>query len=198
MTKPADEKTQPQTPDHNMRSAKDGKTPAPKIPGEIQRIMDLEKEINLAYEKISVLEKEIEDGKLKALRSLADAQNMRRRMDEERGQLRFESTKDILLAILPSLDNFDRAMNAIPDVLRDHDWSRGIIAIEKGMVEELSKQGVTPIEALGSRFDPNLHHAIMIDSESEEGKIVAQHQKGYFLHGKVLRPAQVTVGGKNV
>ena len=96
------------------------------------------------------------------------------------------------------MDNFERGLAAVPEAMADDAFVDGMNMIYKQMMTVLEETGVTPIEAVGKEFDPNLHNAVMqVESDEYESGIVAQEmQKGYKLGEKVLRPAMVSVAVK--
>ncbi len=127
-------------------------------------------------------------------RSLAEFANYRRRVDQERALARELSTRDLLRALVPIIDDFERALAAVPEDLREHPWVEGIRLIERKLQALLEREGVTPVEALGKPFDPGLHEAVATEPGSTQNIVVEVYQKGY-LHGQhLLRPAMVKVG----
>lgn len=162
----------------------------------LKRIEELETELTKAYEQVEEMQASLEAAKEKELRALADLQNVRRRMEEDRGRLLFESGKQILEAILPSLDNFDRALENLPVEIAENEWVKGVLSVERHMYGLLQAQGLEEISEVDVPLDPYRHEAVMNDPEGEQGKVSKVLQKGFLYHGKVLRPAQVAVGAK--
>ena len=130
-----------------------------------------------------------------ALRAQADLANYRRRVEEEREELRQASAARFLLKLLPILDDLQRALDHAPADAQEEAWLEGIRLIERSLDTLLASEGVTPIEAEGQPFDPWEHEAVFsIEAEGQEhGTVVNVVRKGYKHHGKVLRVAQVTV-----
>jgi molecular chaperone GrpE len=129
-------------------------------------------------------------------RERAAFQNYKRRVERERSEQRRAIAGGVLLKLLPVLDDFQRAMGAVPDAERDT-WFEGVTLIQRKLERVLHEEGVTEIEALGQPFDPNLHEAVGIDgdSDAEPDTVTEVLQTGY-LHGEqVLRPAMVRVAG---
>jgi len=130
-------------------------------------------------------------------RAVADFENFKRRADDDKRSFIQFANSDLILSILPILDNFKRAAQHAP-VVDDptvKNWTEGIKAIEKQFETVLADLGVTQIKAdTGTLFDPNIHEA-MISEESElpADTIVAEIEPGYMLHGRVLRVAKVKV-----
>ena len=127
------------------------------------------------------------------LRTAAEFDNYRKRVERERRDLADFMKADILAEILPIVDNFERALQAPSsdiDSLR-----KGVELIHKQMHDFLRKRGVTPIEALGADFDPNFHQAVIHETSPShrEGEVIEELQRGYMLGDKLLRPAMVKV-----
>jgi molecular chaperone GrpE len=128
------------------------------------------------------------------LRTAAEFDNYRKRMDRERRDLAEYAAADILNDLLPILDNFERALQA-PATPDTDAFRKGIELIHKQMLELLKKRGLTPIEALGTDFDPNFHQAVIheVSAAHREGEVMAELQRGYLIGERLLRPAMVKV-----
>lgn len=128
------------------------------------------------------------------LRTRADFDNFRRRTRQEKEELNQFATKKLLTDLLPVVDNFDRAMEAVSEVL-DNQFKTGIDMVHRQFQQVLSQYGVKPMETDGQSFDPTLHEAVMQEAVegTEPGVIVQTLQKGYLIHDRVLRPAMVKV-----
>lgn len=137
---------------------------------------------------------QIEELTQQLLRTRADFDNFRRRTRQEREELVQFATKKLLADLLPVLDNFDRALQALEGV-DEPQMKQGIEMVHRQLRQVLHQYGVTEMEALGAPFDPAQHEAVMQEQvEGEEpGRVLEVLQKGYLLHGKVLRPAMVKV-----
>ena len=153
-----------------------------------------------APEDTENLEKALEAEKKKAeeyltqwQRAQADFINYKRRSEAERQEFNSFANANLVLAILPVLDDMERAIEAIPEEFASHDWVEGIRLVERKFKTILEGQGVKPILSLGMAFDPNYHEA-MRQEKGEEGVVIAELQKGYMLNDKLLRPAKVVVG----
>ncbi|MBT9161150.1 MAG: Protein GrpE [Dehalococcoidia bacterium] len=96
-------------------------------------------------------------------------------------------------SLLPVLDDLELALNNVSVKLAGFTWVEGIVLIHRKFHAILEGQGLERIETEGNDFDPNFHQAVLYE-EGEEGKIVEELQKGYMLHGRLLRPAMVKVG----
>lgn len=133
-----------------------------------------------------------EDQNDKYIRLMADFQNYKRRVEKEKSEIYDYANQKILAELLTVLDNFERAL---AQECADEAYEKGMSMIFKQFREVLEKSGLEEIEALGKDFDPNFHHAVMTDNNEdyEPGQVTGVLQKGYKLHGKVVRPAMVKV-----
>jgi molecular chaperone GrpE len=153
-----------------------------------------------APEDIAGLEQALEAEKQKAAeylaswqRAQADFINYKRRTEQERQDFNNFANAQLVISILPVLDDMERALNAIPEEFADHDWVEGIRLVDRKFKTILEGQGVKPILSLGMAFDPRYHEAMRKD-KGEEGMVIGELQKGYMLNDKLLRPARVVVG----
>ena len=126
-------------------------------------------------------------------RAEADFQNYKRRTENERDELRRFGNVSIIINLLPVLDDFERAFNSLDSRLAGLSWFDGIYLIYRKLQQLLENAGVTAIRAEGQPFDPRYHEAVS-HVEGEDGKVLAEVQRGYQLHDRVLRPAMVVVG----
>ena len=126
-------------------------------------------------------------------RAEADFENYKRRVEQERAESAKFAGMALILNILPIVDDLERAFKSIPEKLAHLTWTDGIRLIHRKLQATLEAQGVTEIKALGETFDPSIHEAVG-QTAGEEGKVVEEAQKGYKLHGRVIRPAFVIVG----
>lgn len=125
--------------------------------------------------------------------------NYRRRMDQERIEMAQYATVNLVKKLLPVVDDFDRALAAIPEKERKgNKWVEGIELIGRKLHNILEQEGVEPIEALGQPFDPNLHEAVAFedntDGDGNHADTVSDvFSKGYKMKDRVLKPAMVKV-----
>jgi molecular chaperone GrpE len=132
-------------------------------------------------------------------RSAADLINYRRRVEQEREDLQKFASAEILAELLQVVDDCERALATLPPELHRLSWVQGVIQIYQKMHWSLGRHGVTPIEAADQLFDPTLHEAVLRDDDvpaGEQTHVVAELQRGYRIHDRVLRPALVKVGRK--
>ncbi|MFS9066431.1 nucleotide exchange factor GrpE [Streptococcus timonensis] len=142
-------------------------------------------ELDLANERAEEFEN-------KYLRAHAEMQNIQRRANEERQLLQRYRSQDLAKAILPSLDNIERALAV--EGLTD-DVKKGLEMVQESLIHALKEEGIEEIAADGE-FDHNYHMAIQTvpaDDEHPADTIAQVFQKGYKLHDRILRPAMVVV-----
>jgi molecular chaperone GrpE len=127
------------------------------------------------------------------LRERAELENFKKRMQREKGEaLRFAS-EPLIREILPVMDNLERAVECGEG--NGQSVIEGVQMVIKALLAVLEHHGVKRVEALGQRFDPTHHQALaQVETAGHEpNQVIAQHQTGYLLHDRLLRPALVTV-----
>lgn len=157
---------------------------------------------------IAELENKLAEAEAARLRTLADYQNLEKRMTVERGQLSEKATAAVLEKLFPIFDNFYRASIHAPAVsiedvptLTEDDYKKifnyfqGLKMIEKQMEEVLAEAGLTRILTKGLLFDPTLHEAISYEPsvEVESDHVIDEIEAGWQVKGHVIRPAKVRV-----
>ena len=147
---------------------------------------------------VQALIEERDGYKSELLRTAADFTNYRRRTEQEYASIKKLANRDLLLQLLDVMDDFARALAAVPEEQRESGWVAGTAMIEKKLHGVLERAGVTPIEALGQPFDPALHEAVASDPGSDGSTVVEVYRQGYRLGDGLLRPAMVKVGSKSV
>jgi molecular chaperone GrpE len=127
-------------------------------------------------------------------RTAADLSNYRRRTDDERETVARFANALLISKLLSVLDDFDRALESVPPDTDDA-WVDGVRLVERKLRNVLESEGVTPIEATGLPFDPNLHEAVVHEDTADhpDNQVIDELQRGYRLHDRVLRPALVRV-----
>ncbi|MDA8238345.1 MAG: nucleotide exchange factor GrpE [Chloroflexi bacterium] len=130
-----------------------------------------------------------------AQRAAADYANLRRRTAEEREAALGLANELLLGKVVTLADDFDRAIEHVPDEARATPWLEGIAAIDRKLRTLLESEGVTLIEALGLPFDPHVHEAAahVPGTGRPENEVVAEIRRGYRLRDRVLRPSLVAV-----
>jgi molecular chaperone GrpE len=126
------------------------------------------------------------------LRRQAEFENFRRRAERDRAEVVDYANSETLRALLPILDDFERALKV---EAADKEYARGMELIYQRLLDSLKKLGLEPITSTGTQFDPNVHHAVdrAVTDEVEENTILEEYQRGYNFRGKLLRPAMVKV-----
>jgi molecular chaperone GrpE len=175
---------------------------APKTRGEERaEAIKTPSRIELA-ERIGQLERELEDARRSDAehrnnwhRSAADFANYKRRTDEERTTLTQFSNAILIGKLLSVLDDFDRALESVPAEEAGDPWVEGVQLVERKLRNVLESEGVTPIEAVGEQFDPNLHEAVVHEDTAEhpDNQVIDELQRGYRLHDRLIRPSLVRV-----
>ena len=129
----------------------------------------------------------------KYVRLYSEYENYRKRTNTEKADLIINGSKDMIKAILPVVDDMERALASMAD---DDSAKEGVQLIYNKLMNILSQKGLSPIEAKGTKFDENLHEAVTqfpAAEESQKGTVVDVVEKGYYLNSKVLRYAKVVV-----
>jgi len=136
-----------------------------------------------------------EDAALRLARTQADFANYKRRNEQEREQQARFANLLMVSELLPVLDNLDRALATLPESVAALPWTDGLLLVDRQLRATLEKQGLLPINAVGARFDPMLHEAIIHEETSEhpDDEVIAELRRGYMLHDKVVRPTLVKV-----
>jgi molecular chaperone GrpE len=152
-------------------------------------------------QELSGLRAEVEAHRDRALRALAEVENVRKRLERERDEARTYSITRFARDILTVADNLNRALAAFPPEARAKSDEavkavlEGVEATSRELAAALARHGVKPIDAEGQRFDPNLHQAIaeVPAPGAQAGTVVNVVQPGYLIGDRLLRPAMVTV-----
>lgn len=151
--------------------------------------------------KLEELQHQLDDAKAEGdehlrawQRAAADFSNYRRRTEEERDLVARFATATLIGKLLAVLDDFDRALENVPEDAHDG-WVDGVRLVERKLRGVLEGEGVTPIEAVGRPFDPNVHEAVVHEETADhpDNEVIGELQRGYRLHDRVLRPALVRV-----
>ena len=126
-------------------------------------------------------------------RTQADFINYKRRSEQEKEEAIKFANSQLMLNLLPILDDLERAFASIPHRLAKFSWVDGIRLIERKLQVTLEAQGLSPIKALEEPFDPHQHEAIRQD-KGKEGIVIEDVQKGYKFRDRVIRASKVVVG----
>ena len=144
-------------------------------------------------DKLAKCEEELEEQKDLNMRLRAEFDNYKRRSQKEKGEIRVDSIIDVMKILLPVIDNFERALELETDDIQS--FKDGVNMIYRQLIDLLKKCGVEEIKALGEKFDPMLHNAVMHIEDDDEGDnvVVDEFQKGYKIADKVIRHSMVKV-----
>ncbi len=150
-----------------------------------------------AGKKVEELQAQYDEVNDKYLRLYSEFDNYRKRTNKERLELLKSASQEVIVDLLPVLDDFDRALNAIEEHGFDEDTKKGLILIYNKLFTTLSQKGLEPMNSIGKDFDTDYHEAISnIPAPSKDmvGKVVDVVEKGYLLNGKIIRFAKVVTG----
>lgn len=152
---------------------------------------DVAEAVSLEEENIS-LKQDIENLKNDYLKTFADTENLKKRLQREHETARKYRIQSFATSILPVIDNLERALSQDTS---DEAFREGVQMIYEQLMASLKAEGVEPIEALNQPFDPNIHQAMMMEEvDGVEPNIVVQElQKGYMLKDRILRASMVKV-----
>lgn len=148
-----------------------------------------------AQARAETAEAELESVRGQWQRTAADFANYKRRAEEDRFRELGLASEGLLRKVLGIADDLSRALEHVPAQDQGSPWVEGIAAIERKVGALLMAEGVTPIESVGSPFDPKYHEAVSMEPTAEvaEGIVTRELQRGYQLRDRVLRPALVVV-----
>jgi len=183
--------------DHDDPGRFDAPTPAD--PDALaRRVADLEAELAAAREEARTTQD-------RWLRERADLENLKKRSAKERQDAVRYGNESLLRDLLPVIDNLERAIGAASGGGNGKSLVEGVDLVRKAFIDTLQRHGVERVAATGSRFDPALHEAVAyVESPSHDAQqVIEEHQAGYRLNDRLLRPAMVTVskgrpGAKNL
>lgn len=128
-------------------------------------------------------------------RARADFLNYKKEEEEKIAQLIDYKFRDLILTVLPLMDELDKAAEHLPADLKENHWATGVLQIKEKFEKTLAKEGIQRMEVLGKQFNPKLHNAVEMvkDGKKEPGTIVEVVREGYLLNGSPLRVANVKV-----
>ncbi len=144
-----------------------------------------------------LLKTELEDANNKYIRLYAEFDNYKRRTSRERVELLQTAGKDVIVDLLPVLDDLERALKAIDDHASDTSVKEGILLVFNKLKKTLQQKGLKEMESINQPFDADFHEAVTnipAPSDDMKGKVIDEIVKGYLLNDKVLRYAKVVVG----
>lgn len=152
-------------------------------------------ELPTVEQQLAMAQAEAEDYKDRWLRSQAEFANARKRMEKQRLDAYSNATANVIDKLLPIVDDFGRAMESLPAEIQGHSWLEGIQLVQRKLLATLDTFNVTPIDAVGQPFDPNLHEAITqeVTDVYDSGVVCRVLQTGYKIGDRVIRPSLVVV-----
>jgi molecular chaperone GrpE len=203
------EAADPSAPDATGKAVPPGAEPGPESAGEESEdkpphrkarkhdhdaIRALKEKLERREQEIEHLRREAADWKDKCLRTAAEMDNTRKRMEREKADFLQFAQAELYKELLVVLDNFERALRT-DEGPEGKGFQEGVELIHKQFIDLLRKRGVTPVERPDRRFDPSVHQAILTEEKEglTEAEVGEELQKGYFLHERLLRPAMVKV-----
>jgi len=147
--------------------------------------------------RIEELEQDLTDSKDKYIRLYAEFDNYKKRTIKEKIELMSTGGRDTIAAILPVLDDFDRAKKSADDESSQEVFTEGVSLVYNKLHGIMKTKGVIAMESTGETFDPELHEAITeipAPTDDLKGKVIDTIEKGYLLNEKIIRHAKVVVG----
>jgi molecular chaperone GrpE len=153
------------------------------------------KEIEELKKKLEEKEKEVKENFDRFLRMAADLENYKRRAAKEKEEYVKFGNEDLVKAILPFIDNLERAVNHAEKVDDAGVLIEGVRLTIQQILQALNKFGLSSFESVGKPFDPSMHEAMLVieTDQHEPNQILEEYQKGYLLNNRLLRPATVSV-----
>ena len=129
------------------------------------------------------------------LRKQAEFDNYKKRVERDRAKANRQAERTLMVALLPLLDDFERALGAAAEESGTDAYRAGIELIHRQLLEILRKRGVSPIDTAGARFDPNLHEAVAYHASEghDDGDVIDEVRRGYLFDEELLRAAMVRV-----
>lgn len=158
-----------------------------------KQLDDLQGQVATLMTEVDLAKAEAAKMKDLAARSQADLQNAKARVERERTELAAFALEAILKKLLPTIDSFQRAFQHLPEDLKNHEWVKGVTAIERQLFKELEGAGLERMSSLGTVVDPQ-RHEVLQQGPGEKETVTEVFEEGYEMHSKVLRPAKVKVG----
>jgi|CXWL01.1.fsa_nt_gi molecular chaperone GrpE len=183
--------------DQTQQGAGQGDDPMADLKNKIAAAQQQEEQSvhNNYQQEIEELKKAKEEAEAKSLRALADFQNARKRMEDEKASFVTFANQSLILRVLDIYENYHRLMTHKPTDLKADEWHKGLDLIDSQFKSFLDQQGVKEIEVIiGGQIDPNKQEAVM-SGEGVSGVILEIFSPGYEMAGRVIKTAKVKVGG---
>jgi molecular chaperone GrpE len=160
-----------------------------------QKKEEVEREIEELKKRAEEKEKEAKENYDRFLRMAADFENYKKRAARDKEEWMKFANEDLIKAILPFIDNLERAVNHADKVTDTGVLIEGVRLTIQHLLQTLSKFGISSFESVGQPFDPARQEAILTipTNQQEPNQVLEEFQKGYLLNGRLLRPATVSV-----
>jgi len=160
-----------------------------------ERTMTVAEDPESLRSRLAAAEQQRDDHFALLQRTQADAENYQKRVQRDMIEQRRFAPAAFVGEVLPVLDNLQRALDAAKQQGEQSALVQGVALVQNQLLESLGRLGVTPINALGQPFDPNVHEAVRQEPRSDgtAGQVIEVLEPGYRLHDRVLRPAKVVV-----
>ena len=126
-------------------------------------------------------------------RTQADFINYKKGETERNKELKEFSNEELVLKMLPILDNLYIAENNISKEMKKDQWVKGLLQIKSQMLDFLKSEGVKEIKSIGEKFNPQFHEAVEVVEGKQPDIVIEEIRKGYILNGRIVRPAQVKI-----
>jgi molecular chaperone GrpE len=164
-------------------------------PESVAQIRSLEEELERVSGDLDTATRQTEEYLDLLRHARADFANFKRRTEASRAEQAADARAEVLLRILPILDDLQRALAVPADRRASQDWERGIELIEQKLRDLLNREGLQQIEAHGATFNPWEHEAVQYEAspELEDQRVLEVVREGYRMGDRVIRPAQVVV-----
>lgn len=139
---------------------------------------------------------EVAEMKDKYLRLYAEFENFRRRTAKEKMELISTANAELIKAVLPVVDDFQRGISSFENATEIEPLKEGVSLIYQKLIKTLESKGLKPMDSTGQVFDAEIHESIaqFPAGDDQKGKVIEETEKGYFLNDKVIRYAKVVVG----
>ncbi len=169
-------------------------TPQDDLTAKVRAAKNTDDQLATLEQKVLELTEQLKSYSESSSRSQAELQNAKIRLEREAGEMRKFAAEGVLLKLLPTIDNLQRALKHLPEKLLADTWVQGIVVIEQQLLKEVGDMGLIRFESLGQPLDAERHEVLM-QIPGAAGTVMEVLEDGYELHGKVVRPAKVKVGG---
>ncbi len=166
-------------------------------PNENEHMEETETAVQEELDPVEELKQQLAEQKEKYLRLFADFDNYKKRTAKERIELLNTAGKDIILSVIPVIDDFERAIAGAENAKDVDSVKEGMLLIKNKMFSVLQQRGLKQMESKGQDFDAERHEAITeipAPSEDMKGKVIDEVEKGYTMNDKIIRYAKVVVG----